>query len=214
MPYQSRRFTGTPLECEIRLRRGDGEYCWFLDRIVPFRDDSGNVLKWIATVTDIHALKRSEQALPQQEQTLRQSEAYLAEAQRLSRTGSAEEKIREQEAELRQILDLAPQQVRVYGPGGERLYANRIALDYYSVSFEYLRSLSKWALESIPSCVLVDGDSPEQSLFVEQGSGGKEQLVLSTVHTRVSAEGYRPESVDGDILVVIEGWSAETSCLG
>jgi PAS domain S-box-containing protein len=80
--------TGTPLECEIRLRRADGEYCRFLHRIVPFRDDSGNVLKWIATVTDIHALKRSEQALRQQEQTLRQSEAYLAEAQRLSQTGS------------------------------------------------------------------------------------------------------------------------------
>ncbi len=40
---------------------------------------------------------------------------------------AAEERIRRQEAEFRQILDLAPQQVRVYGPGGERLYANRIA---------------------------------------------------------------------------------------
>ena len=49
---------------------------------------------------------------------------------------AAEERIREQEAEFRQILDLAPQQVRVYGPGGERLYANRIALDYYRVSLE------------------------------------------------------------------------------
>jgi PAS domain S-box-containing protein len=48
----------------------------------------------------------------------------------------AEEKLRRSEMELRQILDLAPQQVRVYGPGGERLYANRIALDYYGVSFE------------------------------------------------------------------------------
>jgi len=49
---------------------------------------------------------------------------------------AAEERIRGQEAEFRQILDLAPQQVRVYGPGGERLYANRIALDYYGVSLE------------------------------------------------------------------------------
>ena len=49
---------------------------------------------------------------------------------------AAEERIRRQEAEFRQILDLAPQQVRVYGPGGERLYANRIALDYYGVSLE------------------------------------------------------------------------------
>src|SRR6202022_3560752 len=37
---------------------------------------------------------------------------------------TAEEKIREQEMELRQMLDLSPQQVAVFGPGGERLYAN------------------------------------------------------------------------------------------
>src|SRR6201997_3918565 len=49
---------------------------------------------------------------------------------------AAEERIRGQEAEFRQILDLAPQQVRVYGPGGERLYANRMALDYYGVSLQ------------------------------------------------------------------------------
>jgi PAS domain S-box-containing protein len=48
----------------------------------------------------------------------------------------AEEQRGRSEMELREILDLAPQQVRVYGPSGERLYANRIALDYYGVSFE------------------------------------------------------------------------------
>jgi PAS domain S-box-containing protein len=54
---------GTPIECEIRLRRADGEYFWFIHRIVPFRDESRNVLKWIATITDIHSLKRSEESL-------------------------------------------------------------------------------------------------------------------------------------------------------
>jgi len=73
--------TGTPLEREIRLRRADGEYCWFLHRIVPLRDESGNVLKWVATAANIHESKRSEQRL-------RQIETYLAEAQRLSQTGS------------------------------------------------------------------------------------------------------------------------------
>jgi PAS domain S-box-containing protein len=52
---------------------------------------------------------------------------------------TAEEKIREQEAELRQILDLAPQLIGVYGPGGERLYANRVALDYLGLSLEEWR---------------------------------------------------------------------------
>ena len=48
----------------------------------------------------------------------------------------AEDKIREQELELRQIVDLVPQLVAVFGPGGERLYANRIGLDYVGLSLE------------------------------------------------------------------------------
>jgi PAS domain S-box-containing protein len=50
----------------------------------------------------------------------------------------AEEKIREQEMELRQMLDLAPQYVAVFGPAGERLYANRLALAHIG------RSLEEW----------------------------------------------------------------------
>jgi PAS domain S-box-containing protein len=51
----------------------------------------------------------------------------------------AEEKIREQEIELRQMLDLAPQNVAVFGPGGERLYANRSALEHVGLSLEEWR---------------------------------------------------------------------------
>jgi PAS domain S-box-containing protein len=50
----------------------------------------------------------------------------------------AEEKIRQDEMELRQMLDLAPQIVGVFGPGGERLYANRVGLDFVG------RSLEEW----------------------------------------------------------------------
>ncbi len=52
---------------------------------------------------------------------------------------AAEEKIHEQEAELRQMLDLAPQQVAVFGPNSERIYANRVALDYVGMSLEEWR---------------------------------------------------------------------------
>ncbi len=51
----------------------------------------------------------------------------------------AEEKIREQEAELRQIVDLVPQLIAVYGPNRERLYANRTALDYLGISLDEWR---------------------------------------------------------------------------
>jgi PAS domain S-box-containing protein len=52
---------------------------------------------------------------------------------------AAEEKIRTQEAELRQTLDFAPQLMAVYGPNRERLYANRAALDYAGVSLDEWR---------------------------------------------------------------------------
>ena len=57
----------------------------------------------------------------------------------LSEQKRAEGKIREQEMELRQMLDLTPQQVAVIGPGGERLYVNRIGLDYLGLSLEEWR---------------------------------------------------------------------------
>src|SRR4029077_9389924 len=46
------------------------------------------------------------------------------------------EELRRSEMELRQILDLAPQHIVVYGPNGERLYANRTALDYLGFGLE------------------------------------------------------------------------------
>lgn len=73
--------TGEPVELEARLRRFDGQHRWFLFRGEPLRDDSGNIVRWYGTNTDIEERKRAETAL-------RRSEAYLAEAQRLSVTGS------------------------------------------------------------------------------------------------------------------------------
>jgi PAS domain S-box-containing protein len=68
-------------EIEARLRRFDGAYRWFLFRATPSLDDNGTVVKWYGTNTDIEERKRAEHAL-------RRSEAYLAEAQRLTHTGS------------------------------------------------------------------------------------------------------------------------------
>jgi len=73
--------SGQAGEIEARLRRFDGVYRWFLFRATPARDDHGTVVKWYGTNTDIEERKRAEQAL-------RRSEAYLAEAQRLTHTGS------------------------------------------------------------------------------------------------------------------------------
>src|SRR5262249_55676230 len=73
--------SGESGEVEARLRRHDGVYRWFLIRAKPFRDESGAIVRWYGTSTDIDDRKRAEAEVEQ---------AYLrlAEAQRLSKTGS------------------------------------------------------------------------------------------------------------------------------
>jgi PAS domain S-box-containing protein len=64
---------GIPAEDEIRLRRADGEYRWFLIRTAPLRDEQGNIVKWYGVSTDIEDRKQAEvqsrtliDAIPQQ----------------------------------------------------------------------------------------------------------------------------------------------------
>jgi PAS domain S-box-containing protein len=73
--------TGEPMESEARIRMADGDYRSFLVRNVPLRDEVGNIVKWYGTAIDIEERHRAEDSL-------RRSEVYLAEAQRLSKTGS------------------------------------------------------------------------------------------------------------------------------
>src|SRR6266436_2979743 len=79
--WQAAVVTGEPMESEARVRRLDGDYRWLLIRNVPLRDKPGNIVNWYGTAIDIEERHRAEDAL-------RRSEAYLAEAQRSSRTGS------------------------------------------------------------------------------------------------------------------------------
>jgi PAS domain S-box-containing protein len=51
---------GNLCEDEIRLRRADGEYRWFLVRTAPLRDEQGKVVQWYGTSTDIEDRKRAE----------------------------------------------------------------------------------------------------------------------------------------------------------
>jgi PAS domain S-box-containing protein len=95
-----------PYDVEYRIRRSDGTYGWFKTRGTPIRGSDGRIVKWFGTCTDISDRKRAEQSLKEHEAELRQardlleikvmertkelrrSEAYLEEAQKLSKTGS------------------------------------------------------------------------------------------------------------------------------
>ncbi len=52
---------GTEYEIELRNRRHDGVYRWFVTRAVPFRDAAGRIVQWYGSSTDIDDRKRAEQ---------------------------------------------------------------------------------------------------------------------------------------------------------
>src|SRR5579871_625049 len=104
--WQELLASGEPGEMEARLRRHDGVYRWFLIRVEPFRDERGQLLRWYGTSTDIDALKQTQQ------------------------------KLREDEQELRRITDAIPQTIVVLDPSGAPLYANQATLDYAGLTTE------------------------------------------------------------------------------
>ena len=46
--------TGEPYEIEYRLRHRSGAYRWVLGRAKAVRDDTGNIIRWYGSCTDIH----------------------------------------------------------------------------------------------------------------------------------------------------------------
>ena len=73
--------SGDPYDDEHRVRHADGAYRWFHVRGLPLRDMEGRIVRWYELFTDVDDRKKAEEKL-------RRSETYLAEAQRLSHTGS------------------------------------------------------------------------------------------------------------------------------
>ena len=89
-----------PFENEQRALGKDGKYRWFLIRYNPLIDERGKVIRWYATGTDIEDRKQ------------------------------AENKLRQEERELRQLLDFLPQHVLVLDKDGSLLQVNKTMLDY------------------------------------------------------------------------------------
>ncbi len=64
--------SGASFELEVRLRKGDGSYRWFLARVNPVRDDKGQITRWYAACTDIEDRKRAEERLQHENVALRE----------------------------------------------------------------------------------------------------------------------------------------------
>jgi formate hydrogenlyase transcriptional activator len=98
-----------PAEIVARLRRFDGEYRWFIVRVEPFFDESGNLIHWYGTDNDIDDLER------------------------------AQVQLRKDEQELRRMIDAIPQAILVRRPDGSPIHANQVALEYTGLTLEDVR---------------------------------------------------------------------------
>jgi PAS domain S-box-containing protein len=74
---------GTDYEIEVRNRRYDGEYRWFLTRAVPLHDADGRITAWFGTTTDIHDRKLAEEERLQLLERERAARAEALEAVRI-----------------------------------------------------------------------------------------------------------------------------------
>jgi PAS domain S-box-containing protein len=53
--------TGEPYEIEYRLRHKSGTYRWVLGRARAALDESGSIIRWYGSCTDIHEIKQAEE---------------------------------------------------------------------------------------------------------------------------------------------------------
>ncbi len=97
---------GTPFEQEVRHRRADGQYRWFLVRGVPLRDPEGRIVRWYGTSTDIEDRKRAEDA------------------------------VRHSEERLRLVIDTAPAMLHSARPDGYVDFFNKRWLEFVGASLE------------------------------------------------------------------------------
>src|SRR5262249_58277661 len=59
-------------ELEVRIRRQDGQYRWYLTRYAPLRDNEGQTVRWYASGTDIDDRKRAEERAREENLALRE----------------------------------------------------------------------------------------------------------------------------------------------
>ena len=68
---------GKTYEFEHRLLRADGQYRWQLARAVPIGGETGAVVRWIGTSTDIHDHRQIEQDLLESRTEAERSHAFI-----------------------------------------------------------------------------------------------------------------------------------------
>jgi len=114
---------GVPFELEVRLLSKRAEFRWHLAQYNPLIDESHHIIRWYVTAIDIDERKRVEQ------------------------------KLRQNEEDLRTTTDAIRQVIVVLSPDGTTLYANRVALEQTGLTMEAVSSKGFFAVSFHPDDV-------------------------------------------------------------
>lgn len=161
--------SGSPRSTEMRLRRHDGSYRWFLFEGSPLHDARGVVTGWCAVAMDVEDRKR------------------------------AEDTVRRSEQELRALVDVIPGLIAVVNSAsGDIEFVNQGVVDYFRRTLEELRQwrLSDSVhADDLPRVVgawqhsLATGDAPEWEHRLRRSDGAYRWFQLRGFPWRNDSDG-------------------------
>jgi formate hydrogenlyase transcriptional activator len=115
---------GEAFEMEVRMRRHDGDYRWFLYRLNPLRDEQGQITRWCGVRTDIDDHKRAQDRAQRENLALREEIDKASMFEEIVGTSSA------LQAVLTRVAKVAPSDTTVLITGetgtGKELIARAI----------------------------------------------------------------------------------------
>ncbi len=223
--WQGMLASGKPGEIEGRLRRSDGEYRWFFFRATPAFDESGNVVKWYGTNTDIELRKKAEQFLAVQNTRL---QLLLKLTNQITSNLELREVLRAISASIRELMhcDLVHVSLPDAASGKFRVHALDFPESRGFVKEELLITpvgLAKQALEKLAPAVRSTAnreDFPPDYYELLVAEGVKSQCVIPLVNqgravgvlaiARTTFNSFTPEDIDflkdasGQIAIAIE----------
>jgi PAS domain S-box-containing protein len=114
--------TGEIFEFEHRLLAHDGIYRWHLSRAIPQKNEKGQILMWVGTITDVDVQKNF--------------------------TKKLERKILERTSFIQQVLDSSVEHIATFNKALHYSSLNKTALDYLGI--EASKIVGKHVLEVFP----------------------------------------------------------------
>jgi PAS domain S-box-containing protein len=178
--------TGETFQIEHRMRIADGSYRWHLSRGVPLRDETGQVIRWYGTSTDIQDLKEAQQAIATYVKKLEDSNKELQEFAFIA-SHDMQEPLRKIESFSRLLLARTPDNFDEQ----QRDYLDRI------------RSAVDRMRTMIDDLLLLSRVSTKAQMFTRIDLNQVITEVLSDLEERIRAAGGRVEveslpSIEGD----------------